>query len=172
ELPLVRGHLLERRPAIFDLAIPDDLHAEADLVGQLSNVRQGGVNADRTGDRGALSQEGLGGHGDIIATGSGHALHRGDNRLRLGLLLRVAVAQLREAVVEVVTGGDAAPGAVNAQNDGLDGAIPGGLLDLLFGEGVHALHQNAVDRDDSDLVSGGLVARIIALADVATAVLR
>ena len=40
-------------------------------------------------------------------------------------------AQLEEAAVQVVAGGDAAAGTVDAQDDGLDGVVLGGLLDLL-----------------------------------------
>ena len=82
--------------------------------------------------------------------GSGDGTHRDDHRL--GRVALLAVAELGEAVVDVVALGDRTAGAVDANDDGLDVFVLGGLLYLPEGVVGQAFHQHAVNAHNGDLI--------------------
>ena len=57
-------------------------------------------------------------------------------------------------MIEIIAGGDAAAGAVDAEDDGLDGLVLGGLFDLFVDVAEQPFEEDAVDLDDGDLVAG------------------
>src|SRR5262249_12724842 len=153
DLALFRAHRPEHRAAALDLAALDQVQFDAVLLGQSRGVGEGGVDADGAGQGGRLGVDGVAGHGDVIAAGSGDAGH-GDHHGLLGrpALGGVAVAQVGQPLVQLVTGGDAAAGAVDAEHHGLDLRVLRGPVDLPLVVADQPLHDQAVHADNGDLV--------------------
>ena len=67
--------------------------------------------------------------------------------------------QLAEVMVEIVAAADAAAGAIDAEDHGLDVLVFHGRVDRPLDEAVLGFQDDTLDRQDDDLVLGSLVVR-------------
>lgn len=154
-------HLLERRAAIFDLALLDRNHRQAIGLTKLGHVGQRGVDADRAGYGRFLGKDRVRGHCDEIAAGSGQAAHRDDQWLRRTFLLIRALPKLGEAVMQIVAGGDRAAGAVDPQHNRFYAIVLSRLVNLPMNVAIHPFEYHPIKRNDRDFVLGIGRARVI-----------
>ena len=107
-------------------------------------------HADRPGDTGRLGEDRVGlvpdGHRHVITAAGRDAPHADDDG---DLLL---FRQFAEVMVKVVAAADAAAGAIDAEDHGLDVLVFHGRVDRPLDEAVLAFLDDALDRQDDDLV--------------------
>ena len=107
-------------------------------------------HADRPRETGRLGKDGVGlvtdGHRHVIAAAGRDASHADDDG---NLLLSSPVA---EVMVKIIAAADAAAGAIDAEHHGLDVLVFHGRVDRPLDEAVLALQDDALDRQDDDLV--------------------
>ena len=67
--------------------------------------------------------------------------------------------QLAEVMIDIIAAADAAAGAIDAEDHGLDVFVFHGRVDGPLDEAVFAFQDDALDRQDDDFVLGVLVVR-------------